>query len=186
MLDQKSWIEVQLLWGVFIFYGMKCKTTIISFWIFKHLSLIAFFPLLFDSSHTSHFMVLWKSQILSCHRIFVYVFPSILNATTRCTELSTLCLINFYSAYRLKLKCDFLKDFIYLFIFREMGREGEREGEKHWCVVASCTLPISAGGPGMQLRHVAWLWIEPATLWFTGPRSIHWAIPARAQMWFFK
>ena len=30
-------------------------------------------------------------------------------------------------------------------------------------------------GSGSQPRHVPWLGIEPATLWFAGPRSIHWA-----------
>ena len=35
-------------------------------------------------------------------------------------------------------------------------------------------------GPGPQPRHVPWLGIEPATLWFSGRPSIHWATPARA------
>ena len=68
----------------------------------------------------------------------------------------------------------FLKDFIYLF-FPERGREGERE--KHQCVPAPRHAPN--WGPGPQLRHVPWLGIEPATLWFTSPRSVHWATPAR-------
>ena len=42
--------------------------------------------------------------------------------------------------------------------------EGEREGEKHQCVVASHMVPT--GGRGPQPRHVPWLGIEPATLWF--------------------
>ena len=36
-------------------------------------------------------------------------------------------------------------------------------------------------GPGLQPRHVPWLEIEPATLWFTGQHSIHWATPAKAE-----
>ena len=63
----------------------------------------------------------------------------------------------------------------YLFIFREGGREGEREGEKHQCVVP---LVRSLPGPGQQPRHVPWLGTEPATPWFTGWHSIHWATPA--------
>ena len=55
----------------------------------------------------------------------------------------------------------------YLFIFREGGREGEREGEKHQCVV--CLLHTPYWGPGLQPRHVPWLGIEPATLWFGRP-----------------
>ena len=34
-------------------------------------------------------------------------------------------------------------------------------------------------GPGPQPRHVPWLGIEPATLWFTGQHSVHWATPPR-------
>ena len=43
-------------------------------------------------------------------------------------------------------------------------------------------------GPGPQHRHVPWLGIEPVTLWFAGPCSIHWATPARAgqQFWIAK
>ena len=52
----------------------------------------------------------------------------------------------------------------YLFIFRQRGREGETKGEKHQCVVASCTLTRDLA---QQPRHVLWLGIEPATLWFT-------------------
>ena len=33
---------------------------------------------------------------------------------------------------------------------------------------------------GSQSRHLSWLGTKPATLWFAGQRSIHWAIPARA------
>ena len=35
-------------------------------------------------------------------------------------------------------------------------------------------------GSGGQPRHVPWLGIKPATFWFTGRHSIHWATPARA------
>ena len=36
-------------------------------------------------------------------------------------------------------------------------------------------------GPGPQPRHVPWLGMEPATLWFTGQHSVHWATPARVR-----
>ena len=64
-----------------------------------------------------------------------------------------------------------------LYLFRERGREGEREGEKHPCVVASCTPPMGdlACNPGMSPDG-----IEPATLGFAGPHSVHWATPAGA------
>ena len=77
----------------------------------------------------------------------------------------------FYSKIILGLFIYF-RDFIYLFL--ERGREGERKGEKHQCVVASRAPPT--GDPA----HVSWLGIKPATLWFPGQRSIHWAILARA------
>ena len=35
--------------------------------------------------------------------------------------------------------------------------------------------------PDSWLRHVPWLEIQLATLWFAGRRSIHWATPARAE-----
>ena len=52
----------------------------------------------------------------------------------------------------------------YLFIFRERGKEGERERE------TSMYDSLSLGPqrrPGLQPRHVPWLGIEPAILWFT-------------------
>ena len=35
-------------------------------------------------------------------------------------------------------------------------------------------------GPSLQPRHVPWPGIKPATLWFAGRHSVHWATPARA------
>ena len=76
-----------------------------------------------------------------------------------------------------------------LIIFREMGREGGKKGEKHHCVrdtSASWLLHTPSWGPDLQPRHVPWLGIEPATLWFVGWCSIHWATPARANWQYFK
>ena len=70
--------------------------------------------------------------------------------------------------------------FSILFIFKQKGREGERVGEKHQCLVASHMPHTREPGP-----HVPRLGIEPATLWFTGQCSIHWATPARANFWCF-
>ena len=72
----------------------------------------------------------------------------------------------------------FFKDFIYLLF--ERGREGER-GETHQCVVASCTPPT--GDLTRNPKHVLWVGIKPATLWFAVQCSIHWATPARAESW---
>ena len=74
----------------------------------------------------------------------------------------------------------FFRDFIYLFL--EVGREGERKGEKHQGVVASRAPPTRdlACNPGMCPR----LGIKPATLWFTGQHSVHWATQARTDSCF--
>ena len=39
-------------------------------------------------------------------------------------------------------------------------------------------------GSSLQPRQVPWLGIEPATLWFAGQQSIHWATPARVFKYF--
>ena len=67
----------------------------------------------------------------------------------------------------------FFKTIFYLFTFRQRGREEERKGEKHQCVVASRAPPTG--------DHVPLLGIKPATLWFAGQHSMHWATPARAR-----
>ena len=69
----------------------------------------------------------------------------------------------------------FLKDFIYLLL--ERGREGETEGEKHQCVVAS--REFATRDLARNLDTCPRLGIEPATLWFAGWHSIHWATPVR-------
>ena len=45
-----------------------------------------------------------------------------------------------------------------------------------------CLLCTPNWGLGPQPRHVPWMWIETATLWFTSQHSIYWATPAR---WFY-
>ena len=68
------------------------------------------------------------------------------------------------------------KDFIYLFLDKGEGKEKERERNINvWLPLMSLTLGDLARNPGMCPR----LGIEPATLWFAGPRSIPWATPAR-------
>ena len=43
-----------------------------------------------------------------------------------------------------------------------------------------CLLSTPNWGPGPQPRHVPWLGIKSATLWFVGQHSVHWATPAKA------
>ena len=76
---------------------------------------------------------------------------------------------------------------MYLFIFRARGRQGEGEGEKYQCARETLFGYLSHApkwGPGLRPRHMPWLGIKPATLWFTGQHSIHWATPARAAVLF--
>ena len=70
----------------------------------------------------------------------------------------------------------------YLFIFRGEGK-GRREGEKHQCVVASRVCPA---GNWPATQGCALTGNQIVTFWFTGPRSIHWATPARAEVKFLK
>ena len=48
--------------------------------------------------------------------------------------------------------------------------------------MCGCLSHIPYWGPGLQPRHVPWLGVKLATLWFTGLCSIHWATPARMNM----
>ena len=73
----------------------------------------------------------------------------------------------------------FFKKRFYLFIFREGKGRRKRGRETSMC---GCLSYTPYWGPGPQPRHVPWLGIELATLWFTGPHSIHWATPARAYL----
>ena len=74
-----------------------------------------------------------------------------------------------------------LKTIFFMYSFLE-GREGKggrkRKRETSMCGCLSC---VPHWGPGLQSRHVLWPGIKPATLWFIGPCSIHWATPAKAQ-----
>ena len=51
--------------------------------------------------------------------------------------------------------------------------------------MCSCLSQAPYWGPGLQPRHMPWLEIEPATLWFSGQCSIHSATPARASVLYF-
>ena len=90
--------------------------------------------------------------------------------------LPWISLYNVYTiSYRYVGKCSFILK-IYLFIFREWKGGRKRGGETSMC---SCLLITPYWGPGPKPRHVSWLGIQPATLWFTGQCSTHWATPAR-------
>ena len=66
-----------------------------------------------------------------------------------------------------------------LFIYRQRGKEGERGRETSMC---GCLSGTPYWGPGLQPRHVPWLGIKVVTLWFADWHSVHWAVPAGAQV----
>ena len=70
----------------------------------------------------------------------------------------------------------FYKDFIYLFL--ETGEGRVKESERN--IECGCLTGAPYWGPGLLPRHIPWLGIESAILWFTGWCSIHWPTPARA------
>ena len=75
-----------------------------------------------------------------------------------------------------------LKDFTYLHFQREGNGGRKRKRETSMC---SCLLYTLYWRPGWQPRHVPWLGIEPATLWFSGWHWTHRSIPARAMLLLF-
>ena len=82
-----------------------------------------------------------------------------------------------HAVFEVKKALFFLKIFIYLFVERGEGREKERERN----ISVWLHLHAPYWGPGPQPKHVPWLGIEPATLWFTGQHSIHCATPVKAK-----
>ena len=79
------------------------------------------------------------------------------------------------------LTLKFFKGFIYL-CFRERGWEGEHQWARETLI--SCLSHTPNWGPGPQPRLVPSLGIKPATFWFAGRCSVHWATPARAPISF--
>ena len=69
------------------------------------------------------------------------------------------------------------KDFIYLFLEGKGGRNIGKETS-----MCGCLSHTPYWDPGLQPRHVPWLGIARATLWFTAWCSIHWATPVRAKV----
>ena len=95
-----------------------------------------------------------KLSFISSFKACLSHRPSWLSAQDVCSLSShgTFCILLFF----------FFKDFIYLFLERGEGREKERERNINvWLL-----LHTPHWGPGPQPRHVPWLWIELATLWF--------------------
>ena len=59
--------------------------------------------------------------------------------------------------------------------------EGQKRGRE--TSTCACLSLAPYWGPGPHPRHVPWLGMELAMLWFTGQHSIQWATPARVRFW---
>ena len=109
-----------------------------------------------------------------------------ISVKTLCRKSIPYMSIFLYSLYSLmSLKFLFLLLFfniIFIFLrfclFLERWTEGGRDGGRETSM-CGCHSHSPHWGPGPQPRHVPWLGIEPATLYFTH-YSIHWATAARA------
>ena len=64
--------------------------------------------------------------------------------------------------------------FLIFYLFLDRGEERERE--------ISVWSHVPPTGDLAHSPHVPWLGMEPATFWFAGQHSIHWATPARADL----
>ena len=69
--------------------------------------------------------------------------------------------------------------FIY---FLKRGKGGRKRGRE--TSICCCLSHGPHWGPGLQPKHVPWLGIKQATLWFAGLHSIHWTTPAKAKVKF--
>ena len=102
-------------------------------------------------------------------------------------SLSMRIFLSFFLWSRSTELCKFLhelifkKTFSYLFLEREKGKK-KRKGETSMC---GCLSRVPHQCRGQQPRHVSWLGIEPATLWFPGWCSNHWTSPAKASYTIF-
>ena len=92
--------------------------------------------------------------------IFLYNLKLLQHFTSKCFTMYLLLLF-------------FLR--LYL-LFSERGKEKGRK-----IPMCGCLSRAPYWGPGPQPRLVPCVGIKPATLWFAGRCSIHWATPARAQ-----
>ena len=107
----------------------------------------------------------------------VHAAPLVLWASYTKAELNSLLLSIVISEP--ESFCFFLRNFvIYLIIFRE-GKGGRKRGRE--TSICGCLSHAPYWVPGLQPRYVPWLGIEPATIWFSGLRSIHWTTAARAR-----
>ena len=71
-----------------------------------------------------------------------------------------------------------------LFIYFQREGKGKRKRGRETSM-CGCLSHTPYWGPGPQYRHVPSLGMEPATLWFAGQHSIHWATPARVRSYHF-
>ena len=90
---------------------------------------------------------------------------------------------------KVTLSLTFKNLFIYLFLERREGRKTGRETsmcERYIDLLhLSCLSHIPTWGPGLQPRHVPWLGIKRATLWFAACAQATEPLSHISQGWFF-
>ena len=118
-------------------------------------------------------MVLFRFQLLDVH-------PQPLFFMRIATALVLALIIN--SLPQFFQYCPLIHFLKILFIYFWRGEVRKRGTETSMC---GCFSRTPCQGPGLQPRHVLWLGIKLATLWFAGQCSIHWATPAKVSDPFF-
>ena len=112
------------------------------------------------------------------------------NAKSRHTNYFRNCIWKVFVKILLPLFCFlficsfvcFLKDLILFIYFREEKGGRKRGRETSMC---GCLSDGPYRGSGPQPRHMSWLGIELATLWFVDLCSVHWTTPARTCCLYF-
>ena len=130
-----------------------------------------------SSNLFEHLVFIWKWRSLTigyCLQVDIPVLQSKIHVTLFLALLKLFPPLFYF--FKKRDVIYFLKN-IYVFLDRGEGWEKDRERNINvWLPLNAPPTGNLARNPG---RHVPWLGIEPAILWFTSRSSIHWATPTR-------
>ena len=127
---------------------------------------------LYSNASSSEGPVLTTTHFSHCLASSMLSFPyqplfSCLYVSHSLTRTQCLCVYGLYTPL--------------LFLERGEERQKGRKRKHQWDWLPLASPQHSPNqGPGLQPRHLSWLGIKPAVLWFSGQCSIHWDTPARA------